>query len=287
MSQWGTLDSYALVGEVTANLNSTTVSANNTVFSNTNVKAGYAIRIANVAYRIESINTSANTLTLDKVYTSANITTTSATIQQSPKELTTYGVAVSNAGVHVANVSNKRTTFGVDAVEIAVTSNKNKGMSHTGWTHYHTYTDAYGTTRHKAETLVAMSKNFNESGAGTLLTDANDDSTVADYQLYFLTAPVNASNVAGGIISYTIAPRSRPDGATITTQWFGSNSTAAANFVAISNGGIYSGATSNTLTISNVSALPYVTDTYYIRATISSVTGGAVSNSATVTAKVS
>ena len=76
------------------------------------------------------------------------------------------------------------------------------------------------------------------------------------------------------------------DGATITTQWFGSNSTAAANFVAISNGGIYSGATSNTLTISNVSALPYVTDTYYIRATISSVTGGAVSNSATVTAKV-
>jgi len=178
MSQWGKLDKYALVGQVTANLNSTTVRANNTIFSNVNVQPGYAILIDNVAYRIESVNTSANTLTLDKVFTSANLNTTVAYIKQSPKDLFTYGQAVSNAGVHVANVVNKRTVYGVDRNEANIAGNKANGFSQPGWTHFYTYTTTQGSVRKKAEVLVAMSKNFNANATNALFTDASDDNVV-------------------------------------------------------------------------------------------------------------
>ena len=178
MSQWGKLDNYALAAQITASLNSNLVSANNTVFSNVNVQPGYAILIDNVAYRIETINTSANTLTLDKVFTSANVTTTAAYIKQSPKDLTTYGWAVSNAGVHVANVANKRTVYGIDRVEANVAGNKANGFSQPGWTYFHTYTTTQGSVRKKAEVLVAMSKNFNANATNALFADANDNTII-------------------------------------------------------------------------------------------------------------
>lgn len=282
MSQWGTLDSYVLDAEVTANTDSITVSANTDVFSNTNVEVGYAIRIANVAYRIASINTTANTLTLDTAFTGSNITTTTASIQQSPKELTTYGWGA-NAALG-ANTTNKRNVFGVDAVEVAAKTNKDKGFSQPGWTTHRAYRDTQGNQRYKTEVLVAMSKNFNENGSGTLQTDANDDATLVDYQLYFTTQATNKSNVSGGNASFTVAPASAPNGAVITVQWQGSNS-ATSGFTDISNGGTFTGATSNTLLVANVAALPFanviLSNVWYVRAVISSVTGNAASNIST------
>lgn len=62
-------------------------------------------------------------------------------------------------------------TYGVDAVEENVASNKAKGMQHAGWVRRVTYTDAQGNVRNKTETLVAM---------GSMTGDAADDSVVAD-----------------------------------------------------------------------------------------------------------
>lgn len=62
-------------------------------------------------------------------------------------------------------------TYGVDAVEENVASNKAKGMQHAGWVRRLTYTDAQGNVRNKTETLVAM---------GSITGDAADDSVVAD-----------------------------------------------------------------------------------------------------------
>jgi hypothetical protein len=72
--------------------------------------------------------------------------------------------------------------------------------------------------------------------------------------------------------------------AVITVQWQGSNS-ATSGFTDISNGGTFTGATSNTLLVANVAALPFanvtLSNVWYVRAVISSVTGNAASNIST------
>ena len=45
----------------------------------------------------------------------------------------------------------------VDLTEAGVAANRAKGLKTPGWNLYHTYTDATGATRHKAESLVAVS----------------------------------------------------------------------------------------------------------------------------------
>tara|TARA_A100001015_G_scaffold17285_3_gene20141 strand:- start:1792 stop:2103 length:312 start_codon:yes stop_codon:yes gene_type:complete len=67
----------------------------------------------------------------------------------------------------------------VDTTEAGVTANRAKGLKTPGWNLYHTYTDATGATRHKAESLVVMK--VSASDAGDLgVTGTGDDSIVAD-----------------------------------------------------------------------------------------------------------
>ena len=176
MSQWGTRDRIDLTG-VAANavLGRSTILITTSAFVDANVKAGDALLVENVAYRVNQVN-NANTITLDVAYTSANSATLTLGVQQSPKELTTYGWG--NAAVGLWN--SKRNVYGVDRTEVAVAGNKANGISHTGWVRYETYTTSQGSKRRKAEVLVAMSKNFNANAAGALQTDANDDAIIND-----------------------------------------------------------------------------------------------------------
>jgi len=177
MSQWGKLDRYNLTGAVTANVNSTTVTANVNMFTSANnVQVGYAILLANVAYKIATISAS-NTIVLDVAYAGSNVTTTTAAVQQSPKDLRTYGWGNVTTG---ANTTSKQNTYGVDRSEVANTLVKAKGFNSPGWATYTTYTTTQGATRNKTETLVAMSKNFNANAAGNLQTDANDDTLLPE-----------------------------------------------------------------------------------------------------------
>tara|TARA_A200000159_G_C7315959_1_gene336722 strand:- start:1238 stop:1549 length:312 start_codon:yes stop_codon:yes gene_type:complete len=67
----------------------------------------------------------------------------------------------------------------VDTTEAGVAANRAKGLKTPGWNLYHTYTDATGATRHKAESLVVMK--VSASDAGDLgVTGTGDDSIVAD-----------------------------------------------------------------------------------------------------------
>lgn len=171
MSQWGKLERINL-GGVLANavLGRSTVLITSGAFVDANVKAGDALLIENVAYRVNSVN-NANTITLDVAYTSANSATLTLGVQQSPKELTTYGWG--NAAIGLWN--SKRNVYGVNRTEIGLSVNKANGFSHTGWTRYERYTSSDGSVRNKSEVLVAMSKNFNANDAGALQTDANDN----------------------------------------------------------------------------------------------------------------
>jgi len=147
--------------------------------------------------------------------------------------------------------------YGIDRNEIGVPENKARGISHTGWIHYDTYTTSQGETRYKTETIVAMSKNFASNATGTLFgtdagTDASDDTVAADYLLYFTTQPADTSNTAGNSAVLVAVAASEPTGATLTYQWYKRDNVSDTSYATVSQPGV-TGATTNTLTIVNVS----------------------------------
>lgn len=69
----------------------------------------------------------------------------------------------------------------VDLTEAAVAGNRAKGLKTPGWNLYHTYTDALGNTRHKAESLVVMKVSAADAGdLGVTGNTAIEDTIVAD-----------------------------------------------------------------------------------------------------------
>lgn len=194
MSQWGKLDRVNLPGTATVAQNFA-----NVVFSQSqtaNVAIGYALIVANVEYVIANI-VSATEVTLDVNYEASSGVTDGLAVQQSPKTLRTYGWGGQGAAnlLYGANTVNARNVFGVDAREANVISNKNKGFNSPGWVHYQSWVNTQGTTRHRTETLVAMSKNFNKYTVDTLTgLDANDDATVQDNDILITRqAAINGS----------------------------------------------------------------------------------------------
>ena len=266
MSGWGTLDNVAATGTVTTASGSATVSGFGGTAFTTEIEVGNSITIASNKYRVTAI-ASASSLTIDPVAatTSANVT---GYIQQGPK-------FVQNTAA--GNVYTVQNIYGVSADEVTVAENKARGFNQPGWANYVTYTDAYGQTRYKTETLVAMSKNFNENSSGTLQTDADDDAVLADYRLYFTTQPSDTANGAANVAILSVVAASDPTGATLTYQWSKKDNATATVYTNLANGGNISGATSNTLTIAKVGNV----NGNIFRVTISATGTGADSNVST------
>lgn len=155
------------------------------------------------------------------------------------------------------SATEKTATAGVSAAEAALAANKAKGIQHAGWVKYSTYTDAQGSTRHKSETLVAMS-----SISGDL---AADDTTVGiDPAITIGTQPANASVTSPASATFSVVATVN-NGATPTYQWSYSPD-AGVTFIDIN------GATSASLTVVSTDAW-YVTANQF-RVTVSS-TGAA------------
>lgn len=269
MSAWGNLDNVLISGNVTTTSASATVTGYGGAAFTTNVDVGDSIIIEGSKYRVTAI-ASASSLTIDPV-AAATTNNVKAYVQQGPKFI---------ANVTTNNTYTIQNVFGVSADEVDVPENKARGFNQPGWSHYVTYQDAHGQTRYKTETLVAMSKNFNENGSGTLQTDALDDTQLADYLLYFTTQPVAASNVAGSGVVLTTVAVSNPTGATLAYQWSKKDNATATVYTNLANGGNISGATSNTLTVSNVSNV----NGNVFRLTISAAGTGADNNTSTAVA---
>jgi hypothetical protein len=194
MSQWGTRDRVETTTLANAINNSNVIIAiTSQPFTAANgFLPGYGLMInananavvyAQNTYTILSV-TSGNTLVLDTVYTGANTVLANIAIQQSPKNIRSLGwgtlstnspvaISVSRANTTVT----KRNVFGVDRTEVSIAGNKANGFSQPGWTHYKTWTTTQGSVRHRAEVLVASSKNFNANVNNALQTDAFDGGT--------------------------------------------------------------------------------------------------------------
>lgn len=273
MSQWGKLDRVNLPGTATVAQNFA-----NVVFSQSqtaNVAIGYALVVANVEYVIANI-VSATEVTLDVNYESASGVSDGLAVQQSPKTLRTYGWGGQGAAnlLYGANTVNARNVLGVDAREANVISNKNKGFNSPGWVHYQTWVNTQGTTRHRTETLVAMSKNFNKYTVDTLTgLDANDDATVQDNDI-LITRQVaidgNTANAQYPGASYSFDAVGT-NGMVVNTSWQKSpNNIVWTDVIDTPYAGAvgFSGNTTANLVISNV-YLGINTVNIYIRAALS------------------
>lgn len=239
MSINGLSDNVAITGTVTTSNVSVDVNGYGTQFL-LDFDAGDYITIASNKYQIA--NVTSNVLFALNANCATNSDNVAAYVQTGPKY-------VGNADI-ADNVYSIHKIYGVDVEEAEVPENKEKNIKTPGWTHYLTYTDGYGQTRHKAEVLIALSKAFKSANIG----DAIDDAVVLDTFIYFTTQPEDQIGIeANSNVTLQVVADSIPAGASISYQWYESPNNVV--FAEVVDAGVYSGNTTNTLAISNVDGL--------------------------------
>lgn len=164
---------------------------------------------------------------------------------------------VTKASRGIAASAQAKTIVFVDNQEAALQENKNRGINAPGWWSYYTYTDGEGNVRHKAEHLVTI------AGPDTNANETQSDDTIAaDYTIVIDSQPTAASVTAPAAAQFVVAASTTPTGGALTFQW---QEDQGAGFVNLTDGGVYSGALSNTLDISDSTGL----DTYQYRVVVS------------------
>lgn len=136
----------------------------------------------------------------------------------------------------------KTEVFFVDATEAASSANRAKGIKTPGWVRVKTHTDAQGQQRYKTEVLVAMTVTAASAG------DAADDVTIGDANFAITTQPANASVTSPAATSFTVVAAGAG-----TYQW--QVKVGTAQYANVTNAGVYSGATTATLAISDSTGL--------------------------------
>ena len=172
-----------------------------------------------------------------------------------------------------ASASGDMTVVFVDEQEAALAENKARGINGPGWWNFHTYSQG-GVTRTKAECLAFITgpdTNANET--------QSDDAIAADYTIVIDSQPVAASVTAPAAVQFVVAASTTPAGGTLTFQW---QEDQGSGFVNLADGGVYSGALSNTLDISDSTGL----DTYQYRVVVSNTGASADVTSDAVTLTV-
>lgn len=270
MALWGNLDTKGSGG--TVSLSNLTVTGSGTTFGNVGAAAtGDVIRFGSrsgVYYGDAVIVGIASTtqLTIDSNsgLSTVSIASTTFTISQLPKFTTLdshYKAGVST--FYDAYV------YGVSESEAQVKSATFYDISHSGWVGVTTYIDSHGTLRVKSEVLVSMS---------TIEGDANDDSVFPDAAITIVTQPQSLSGVGStATVTFGVVATVIPSNNILSYQWQYASSVGAA-YTNLTNTGIYTGTTTNTLSIANTNT---AINGYYYRVGIStgdtSVTSGIAS----------
>lgn len=130
----------------------------------------------------------------------------------------------------------------IDETEAQVASNRAKGLKTPGWNKFFEYVDNAGTPRYKVDPLIAITTPVGTSG------DATDDTIVADSAFSIGTQPVAVTIAAPTATTFSVVAA----GAT-SYQW--QVKIGAAQYVNVTNGGVYTTATTATLNISNTTGL--------------------------------
>lgn len=246
MALWGNVDAKGAGGTVTLSLvgEEYIVTGTGTTFGQVGAAStGDVIRFGNRSgvYYGDAVVVgiaSATQLTIDSVsgLSTSSIGSTSFSISQLPKFTTLdshykAGVSTSYDGF----------VYGVSEDEAQVQSETSYDLSHAGWVGVTTYIDAHGTLRVKSEVMVAMS---------TIEGDASDDAVLPGAKITILTQPSSVTGVGSTqTATFAVTATVIPSSTNLTYRW--QSSPTGVSYTNITNGGVYSGATTNTLSIAN------------------------------------
>ena len=257
MSGWGKADAKTSSGTIALDT-AGAVTGTSTAFT-TEAAVGDILTANSIDFRITAITDNSNCTVVDADEAGKAIVAISAGESYSLSEKPSGMIKANSVGGFTSE-----TVFGVDENEMA--ANKAAGAAHAGWVHVRT-----NGSRKISETLVAMSKNG--------ITGDAEDTEFEDYLISITTQPASVSVAAPAAAQFTVVAAITGTGGTLTYQWAESTD-GGSSFSNLSDAGVYSGSTTDTLDISNSTGL----DTYQYRVTVSA-TGAddVVSSAATLT----
>lgn len=179
------------------------------------IDAGDIIELSGVRYYVKSVD-STTQITLGSNYAAAtNAALAGAVRRTAPKALADYIVGGGDSAAGDVQI------IGVSRAEAQLATNKARGISSPGWWAYRTYTDAAGTTRHKAECIASFKDGSAVSG------DASDDAAAADVLVTISITqqptqnanPVSIADGATSTVAMTAIATPPGDASVLTFQW--------------------------------------------------------------------
>jgi hypothetical protein len=257
MALWGTADSLYSVGTVTVNYIAKTITGSGTSFTATGISTGDVITIGTGGTFGSAVISKITSNTLISIATTQYLTGAAiAGVGYTLSEKPVYVLEDSNYSSNVVGLTTTIPThdvYGVDKYEIALLAPGVSGIAtqyggiHAGWVGIHTYIDMHGNLRVKSETLVAMS----EITGGTSATfdapgDAADDDIFADAIITIVSQPESVGIGTTEDAVFVVESEVTPDYAPLTYSWYENGDTDP-----IEDGGDYSGATTEILTVAN------------------------------------
>lgn len=276
MALWGNSDSIYSPGTVTVNYATKQVTGAGTSFLGISTGSVISIGVGKTfGEAVVSGITSQTVLSIGSTQflSGAPIVGVAYTASQKP----VYTLEDSNYSVlGVGNTINA--VAGVDTYEAAAVVNTKYKVTHAGWVGIKTYmsrSDVDGTPvmRVKSETLVAFSGITTGTSSYGVPGDAADDANYPDYVINITTQPVSVLGISTTVnTTFTVVATSTPS-VSLTYAWQVSSDDVA--FTNVSNGAIYSNATTATVGIASTSVTSTRPNNKYFRVLITaSGTGG-------------
>jgi hypothetical protein len=196
-----------------------------------------------------------------------------------------YGRTDSNANKTkvestIASSSQAKTIVFVDETEAQLNENRQRGIDGPGWWSYFTYTDDAGNTRHKAEKLVAL------ANPDTNANETQSDDTIAADAASAVTITAQPANVTGAATPFTgtfaVTTSTTGTPGTLAYQWQYQTATGT-RWVNITNTGVFTDATTDTLTLTAAAKATYNGYKFRVKITSAGGTEEVISNAATLT----
>ena len=203
MAVFGTIDAATFANNVGVTNGDATVTKN----AADSVEQGDVLVLAGVNYIVRSV-TSTTSIELHTTYAGSTETALAGAIRRTPpKDVAEYVIKGGD--------SNVGELLFVDATEVGLAENKQRGLKGPGWWNYKSYTDHSGATRHKAVHLAYVYIASGTSG------DMADDTKVADAasSVTITTHPASSTSSSGAGTFANLAESSTGSPGSLIYTW--------------------------------------------------------------------
>lgn len=276
MAIFGKIDAKALANNLSVTNGDATVTTTGDFTNRATadfIQSGDILSLSAVQYTVLSV-TSATSLELAVVYAGSTGTVTAANAirRTAPKE-------VANLLLNESKYPSGTQFIYVDNTEAELEENKLRGLKWPGWWTYRTYTDGDGNTRHKSECIAFVRETAANAG------DFDSDNPAADVASA-VTITTQPANVTGAATPFTgtfaVVTSTTGTPGTLIFQWQ-RQTAAGTTWSNLTDTGVFSGATTNTLTLTAAAKVTYNGYKFRVKITSAGGTEEVISNSASIT----